>query len=273
MPPKLGIVAGGGALPRQLIDACRAAGRPVFVLALNGHTEPQTTEGVEHAWLDGVAVGAILAALRRAGCEELVLAGPIARPNFRAMNPVDLAGLRLLPRLIKAATRGDDAIFQAIVGFFEREGFRVVGADSVLHRDVAPAGAIGGAAPTPADEADIAKGVAVVNALGALDIGQACVVRDGHVVAVEAAEGTDAMLARCAGLRLEAPGGVLVKLTKPGQQRLVDLPTVGPRTVAGAVAAGLHGIAVEAKVTLLVEREAVIAAANDAGLFLVGLER
>ncbi|MEQ9641781.1 MAG: UDP-2,3-diacylglucosamine diphosphatase LpxI [Alphaproteobacteria bacterium] len=272
MPPKLGIVAGSGALPRQLVDACRAAGRPHFVLALNGHTDRETTDGAEHVWLEGVAVGAILKALRSAECEELVLAGKIARPNFRAMNPVDVAGLRLLPRLIKAATQGDDAIFQTIVGFFEREGFRVVGVDAVLHQDVAPAGPFAAARPGATDEADIAKGIEVVRALGALDIGQACVVRDGHVVAVEAAEGTDAMLERCAGLRIEAPGGVLVKLTKPEQQRRVDLPTIGPRTVAGAAAAGLNGIAVEAGATLLVEREALVRAADDASLFLVGLE-
>lgn len=272
MPPKLGIVAGAGALPRQLIDACRAVGRPHFVLALNGHTDPETTDGVEHGWFDGVAVNAILGALRGAACEELVFAGKIARPNFRAMKPVDMAGWKLLPRLVKAATQGDDAIFRVFIDYFEREGFKVVGVDDVLLGDVAPAGPFAATRPSETDEADIAKGIEVVRTLGALDIGQACVVRDGHVVAVEAAEGTDAMLERCAGLRIETTGGVLVKLTKPAQQRQVDLPTIGPRTVAGAAAAGLHGIAVEAGATLLVEREALIRAADNAGLFLVGLE-
>jgi len=110
-----------------------------------------------------------------------------------------------------------------------------------------------------------------VRALGAVDVGQGCVVQQGIALAVEAAEGTDAMLARCASLAREGPGGVLVKLVKPGQDRRADLPTIGPATVAGAVGAQLRGVAFEAGGTILAEREATIAAADVAGLFLLGL--
>lgn len=258
-------------LPRLLVQACRDSGRPVFVVAVIGETDQETVDGVEHAWVERVAVGAVLDALKAAGCVELVLAGRMRRPNFRALRPVDRHGLALLSRLIVAATRGDDAILKTFIEFFERHGYRVVGAETVLPHVLAPAGAIAAAAPSPGDRTDIDKGVAVVRELGRLDIGQACVVRDGHVLAVEAAEGTDAMLERCARLAGEGRGGVLVKLTKPGQQRLADLPTVGRRTVEGAAAARLAGIAVEAGATLLVDRAAAVAAADAAGLFIVGL--
>jgi DUF1009 family protein len=271
VPPRLGIVAGGGALPRQVVDAARAGGREVFVLALNGETDPRTTEGVPHAWHDGPDVSGIVATLRAAGCEEIVTAGPVGRPDFRALAPRDLMGARLLPRLIRAAMRGDDAIFRTIVSFFEEQGFRVIGADSLLDQAVVGAGPLGAHRPSAVDDADIAKGAAVVRELGRLDIGQAAVVRDGHVLAVEAAEGTDAMLERCAQFRRGTPGGVLVKLTKPGQQRQIDLPTIGPETVRGAGAANLCGIAVESGATLLVDRARLIAAADAAGLFVVGI--
>jgi UDP-2,3-diacylglucosamine hydrolase len=119
--------------------------------------------------------------------------------------------------------------------------------------------------------ADIERAIGVVRALGALDVGQGCVVQQGIVLAVEAAEGTDAMLARCDGLRRPGPGGVLVKLVKPGQERRADLPTVGPETLRGAAAAGLRGVAFEAGGTILAERGATVAVADEAGLFLLGL--
>lgn len=272
MAPRLGIIAGAGALPRLLVQACRDTGRPVFVVAVNGETDPETPDGVDHIWIDRVAVGAMLDALKAAGVAEVVMIGPMRRPDFRSLRPVDRHGVALLARLVVAATRGDDVILQTMIEFFEKHGFRVVGAETVLPAALAPMGQLGRLAPSEAAQADIDKGVAVVRALGQLDVGQACVVRDGHVLAVEAAEGTDAMLARVAGLGAARTGGVLVKLPKPGQQRLADLPTIGVRTVEGAAAAGLSGIAYEGGAALLAERDAIVAAADAAGLFLVGLK-
>jgi DUF1009 family protein len=119
--------------------------------------------------------------------------------------------------------------------------------------------------------ADIRRGVVVARTLGAIDVGQGCVVQQGMVLAVEAAEGTDAMLARCSSLARPGRGGVLVKLVKPGQDRRADLPTVGPETLRGAADAGLRGVAFEAGGTILAERDAAVAAADAAGLFLLGL--
>jgi DUF1009 family protein len=152
------------------------------------------------------------------------------------------------------------------------EGFRVLGAHEILTEAVGPKGVLGGVAPDAAAQADIARGLEVARARGAVDVGQGCVVQQGIVLAAEAIEGTDAMLARAAGLARPGPGGVLVKIVKPGQDRRADLPTIGPGTVRGAAAAGLRGIAFEAGGTLLTDRAACIADADAAGLFLVGID-
>ena len=271
MLPKLGVLAGSGDIPARLISACRSSGREVFVVALNGETDPKTVEDCDHVWQDIAAVGGTVDALKSAGCEDVVLIGPLHRPQFSALKP-DWQGVKLLPRILKAARVGDDALLTVVVAFLEEQGFRVVGADEILTDMAAPFGNLGAHTPSDEDRADIARGVEVGRALGAADVGQAVVVRDGVVLAVEAAEGTDAMLARCIELRGDGAGGVLVKLPKPGQERRVDLPTIGTSTVERAIAAGLHGIAVEVGGALVVDRENVVARADAAGLFVTGIE-
>jgi DUF1009 family protein len=181
----------------------------------------------------------------------------------------DAEGARLLARIGRAAFAGDDGLLAAIVRVLEEEGFRVHGVQAVMAGLTAPEGVLTSRAPTPEDEADILRGAAVCRLLGEADVGQAVVVQQGLVLGVEAIEGTDALLARCAGLRRDGPGGVLVKRAKPGQELRADLPTIGVRTVEGAAAAGLAGIAIEAERTLMPERAATIDAANARGLFLV----
>lgn len=270
MSGKLGILAGGGVLPRLLIAACRQQQRPVFVLAFEGFTETETTQNIEHAWIRLGAAGKGIRHLREAGVEELVLAGPIRRPSLAALRP-DATGLKLFARAGGKAM-GDDGLLRGVIRMLEEdEGFRVVGVDDVLGGITAPAGALGQHLPDAAAERDIERGVEVVHALGATDVGQAAVVQDGIVLGVEAVEGTDALLQRCAELRREGPGGVLVKLCKPGQEKRADLPTIGVDTVARARAAGLRGIAVEAGVTLVLARDEAVDAADAAGLFIVGL--
>lgn len=271
MSARLGIVAGSGGVPRQLIERCRALNREVFVVAINGETENETVADVPHEWIDVAAIGRAVAALQNAGCEEVCFIGPVKRPNFGSLKP-DWQGIKLLPKVIAAAREGDDAVLSVIIDHVEASGFRVVGVDEVLQQIAAPHGPLGRHRPSAEEEADIAKGIAVIHALGPFDVGQGAVVRAGQVLAIEAAEGTDAMLARCAELRRERPHGVLVKCPKPAQDRRVDLPTIGPRTVAGAAAAGLRGIAVAAQNSLIAEREATVSAADDHGLFVVGVD-
>lgn len=218
-----------------------------------------------------MAAGQILAALRAADCRDLVLAGPVRRPSLLDLRP-DAEGARILARIGRAAFGGDDGLLSAVIRVLSEEGFRVLGVEEVLAGALAPAGVLTRAGPDGVAMADVRRGIGVARALGAADVGQGCVIQQGIVLAVEAAEGTDAMLARCAGLALPGPGGVLVKLVKPGQDRRADLPTIGPETVRGAAEAGLRGIAFEAGGTILVDRGALVARADEAGLFLFGLE-
>jgi DUF1009 family protein len=267
----LGIIAGGGTLPAQVAAAGRAAGRAVFLVGLHGHAEPAVLAPYPHVLLRIGAAGAILAALREQGCRDLVLIGRVRRPSVAALRP-DTDGARLLARIGRAMFSGDDGLLAAVIRVLGEEGFRVLGAHEVLGAALAPAGLLGRLAPDAAARMDIARGIAVAQALGAADVGQGCVVQQGLVLAVEAIEGTDAMLARAASLARPGPGGVLVKLVKPGQDRRADLPTIGPETVRAAAAAGLRGIAVEAGGTLLAERASLGGAADEAGIFLLGVD-
>ncbi|MHA1113537.1 MAG: LpxI family protein [Alphaproteobacteria bacterium] len=268
--PKLGVIAGGGELPARIVASCRAAGRDVFVLALKGQTDPRTVADVDHAWIKIGASTKGLALLRAAGVEELVLAGPVRRPTLGSLT-LDAHALRWLAKFGKAAL-GDDDILSSVVRELEtEEGFRVVAADTLLGDALTTEGVCGRHAPDAEARLDIERGVEVARALGAVDVGQSVVVQDGCVLGVEAAEGTDGLLDRCAKLRRDGPGGVLVKICKPGQERRADLPTIGLETVSRAKAVGLRGIAVEAGGSMMIDRDAVTRAADEAGLFLVGI--
>jgi UDP-2,3-diacylglucosamine hydrolase len=269
MAGRLGIIAGAGELPRRILDACRSSGRDFFVLGFAGITDEALLKGVPHAVVRLGAAEEGFRALRGAGVGEVVLAGGIRRPSVAALRP-DWRAAKLLARIGYRAL-GDNGLLAAIVAELEGEGFGVIGADALLGDALAPMGSIGRLAPDAEAEADIARGLAVVRGLGALDIGQAAVVQQGLVLGVEAIEGTDALLERCGALRREGPGGVLVKAAKPGQERRADLPTIGVATVAAAHRAGLRGIAVEAGSALLLDRPGIAAAADRAGLFVVGV--
>lgn len=270
MSGRLGIVAGGGKLPKRLVEACRASGRESFVLALEGHTDAAWLATVPHAWIRLGAAADGFAALRAAGVTDVVFAGPVRRPSLASLMP-DWRAAKFLARVGMRAL-GDDGLLSAIIKEFEAEGFHVIGADEVLVDIVAPSGAIGALRPDEAAQVDIARGLAVVRALGALDIGQAVVVEAGVVLGVEAIEGTDELIARTAKLKREGPRrGVLVKAKKPGQERRIDLPTIGAGTVARVAAAGLAGIALEAGSALVLDRDEVAREADAKGIFVVGV--
>jgi DUF1009 family protein len=224
--------------------------------------------GVPHAWCRLGALATAFALLREHGVRHLVLAGGVRRPSLLELRP-DWRAAKFLARVGYRAL-GDDGLLSAFVKELEQEGFRVVGAHELLEA-MMPEGPLGAVAPDEDAGVDIAHGLRVARALGALDIGQSVVVQQGLVLGVEAIEGTDALLRRCAGLRREGPGGVLVKIEKPGQERRADLPTIGPNTVALASEAGLRGIAAQAGATLLLDRDEVVRTADRAGLFVVGI--
>jgi DUF1009 family protein len=273
---KLGLIAGGGALPVEIAEHCQRSGRPLFVVRLRGFAGDGLAPyaGAEV----GIAeLGKCLKALKRAGCEAVCLAGNVSRPDFTALKP-DLRGLAVLPRAIAAAGRGDDALLRLLLGEFEKEGFAIEGAHEVMDDLTLPRGALGRHAPPPQAMADIDRALEVARAIGRLDVGQGAVVCDGLVLAVEAQEGTDAMLGRVAELPAALRGrpgalrGVLAKAPKPIQETRIDMPTIGRATVEGAARAGLAGIVGEAGRLLVLDRDALIELADELGVFVYGVE-
>ncbi len=267
----LGVIAGGGGLPLRVAEAVAASGRPVVVAVLQDHGDVAAFGAFPaRAFRWGLAA-TLLAWLKDQGVRQVVLAGTVSRPSILSLRP-DAAGVKLLARVGRAAFTGDDSILRAVMKVLAEDGFEVVGAQHVLAGLLPPAALLAGAAPDDLARADIQRGIAVCRALGVADVGQGCVVQQGLVLAVEAIEGTDAMLARSGPLHRQGPGGVLVKCVKPGQSRLADLPTIGPRTVEGAAAAGLRGLAFEANGTIVMDRETTIARAQAAGIFLLAFD-
>ncbi|NQW09685.1 MAG: UDP-2,3-diacylglucosamine diphosphatase LpxI [Alphaproteobacteria bacterium] len=263
----LGILAGGGSLPRRIAERAVAEGRRVFVIAFEEQTDPATVDGLDHAWMKLGATSNTLKRLHDVGCTEIVMAGPMRRPSLSSLG----LDRRSAIALARAGTRvfGDDGLLSVIVREMEKDGFRVIGVEDILGGYLVPAGLIAGEAVDAAADADIARGIAVLRAMGAEDVGQAVAVQEGLVLAVEAVEGTDAMIERAGALRRDGPGPILVKGTKPGQEARADRPTVGPDTIRAAIAAGFRGMALEAEATLIVDRAEAEAAARDAGMFIV----
>lgn len=269
----LGILAGGGHLPFRVAEAARAAGREVYVVAVRGHAEPEI-EAFPHDWLALGEVGRFFDMLDRHRCGELVIVGNVERPELKHIR-FDLGGIARLPRIATMMMGGDDHLLIHLIRLIEERGVRVVAPHDILPDLVLAPGPATRRKPSRKIAADIALGRRVIAALGPYDVGQSVVVDRGRVIAIEAAEGTDAMLARCASLRERHRGersGVLVKAPKPGQEVRVDLPTIGDRTVEGAARAKLAGIAAEARRTLVADGAALRAAADRLGLFVFGFD-
>lgn len=271
---KLGVIAGGGELPLVLAQFCADMDRPYFVARVSPYADQalERHPGASHGL---GAIGARMQALRDAGCEAVVMVGQVPRPDMRTLE-LDEGAHALLPVLAAAAQQGDDALLRALLQAHERAGFRVLGAEEVMRELLAAHGAWGAIAPSAGDFADMKRAARAAAAIGRLDIGQGVVACSGIVLAVEAQEGTDAMLRRVGELPAALRGaanarrGVLVKRPKPIQEMRIDLPTIGLRTIEAAAAAGLAGVAVEAGAALVVRVEDVVAAADAAGLFVYG---
>lgn len=266
--PKLGILAGGGELPRLLINTCRAQGREVFVIALKSQCDQETAKDVDHAWLRLGAAGKAIEILKSNNVVELVMAGRIQKPSMAQLMP-DARTMKFMASGMLG--KGDDTLLSAIVEELEtREGFRFVGVHDVMPELLAPEGVLGTIAPDDNDQPSITEAVHAARDLGAKDLGQAAVARGNRVIALEDRAGTDAMLDSLKG-NAEAQGGVLAKMLKPGQETRADLPTIGVTTIEYAAEVGLKGVVVHAGGALIINRPDVVAAADRLGLFLVGV--
>ncbi len=268
--PKLGIVAGGGDLPALVVESCQAAGRDFLVIALEGQAVDPMLETVPHIWLRLGAAQSAKQIVQNENIQEVVLVGKVQRPSLKDLRPDKLTAKVLLKAGLKAF--GDDGILRAIVQEIESWGTQIVGVETILTDIVAVEGVWGRIKPNDQARSDIARGIEVAKAIGGMDIGQGVVVQQGLVIGVEAIEGTDELIARCGPLLHPGPGGVLVKVCKPGQERRVDLPSIGTRTIEVAAKAGLCGIAVESGSALVVNQREVVTFADAAKLFVMGVK-
>ena len=272
----IGLIAGGGVMPFAVADSLRARGLDPVLFALKGACDPVAVERYRHHWISVGQVGRAIRLFHAESCRDLLFIGTLVRPALSEIR-LDWGTLRVLRRVWAAFRGGDDHLLSGIGRILEQDGFRMVGVKDVAPDLLVPEGCLTRKAPDENAAADIARGRDVLRALSPFDIGQAAVVIDGHVVGVEDIEGTDGLLARVARLRKEgrirarAARGVLVKAPKSGQDLRFDLPTIGPRTIEGAAAAELAGIAIVAGNTIVVEPQAMIEAADTAGLFVTGL--
>ncbi len=269
MAPKLGIVVGGGDLPALLVAACKAAGRDYCVLAIDGHTDIRALAESPIGVIRLGEVGKGIKILHEAGVKELVFAGAVRRPSMIELRP-DLRTTKFFAKL-GCAWIGDNSLLSAIVKEMEAEGFTVIAPETLLQDSLAFEGCYGSIKPNHDTDQDIEIGIRAARDIGALDIGQAVVVQQGIVLGTENSEGTDALMERCRDLQRVGPGGVLVKMRKPGQDRRIDLPAIGANTVQTAAKTGLRGIVVEAGGTLVVNREDVCKVADNLGIFVVGV--
>ena len=267
---RVAILAGAGDLPRKLARRLLELGHEPYIIAFKRQTDPRLVEGYAHGWFRLGATARIMEALRAEGISDLVMIGAIRRPSLRELKPDWKAAEFFMNYGLKIM--GDDGLLQALRQFLGKEGFRIHGIHRFMPELIAPAGVMGRIKPSEQDARDIAQGRLILSTIAPLDIGQAVVVQQGFVLGVEAAEGTDELLRRCAGLRREGGGGVLIKLAKTQQDRDLDMPTIGPDTIENVFDAGLAGLAVQAGATLITDYERVIAIAEAHKIFIIGVD-
>jgi UDP-2,3-diacylglucosamine hydrolase len=273
---RVGLIAAGGAMPLAVADSLRSRGIDPVLFALTGTCDPVAVRRFRHHWISLGQLGRAVRLFRSENCHELVFIGTLVRPALSEIR-LDWGTLRVIGQIWAAFRGGDNHLLSGIGRILEQEGFRMRGLKDVAPDLLMPLGCVTRKVPDEGAAADIAIAQDVLRALSPFDIGQAAIVIDGHVVAVEDTEGTDGLLARVARLRTEGrvrakPGrGVLVKAPKTTQDLRFDLPTIGPRTVAGIDASGLAGMAVIAGNTSVIEPQIMIEAADAAGLFITGV--
>ena len=267
---KLGIIAGGGSIPRILIDYAKNHEIPYFVLAIEGNADRAIfDDSINHKWIRIGQAGTGFKFLRDEGVQDVVMIGTIHRPTFSELMP-DLRTTAFFTKLGLRAL-GDDGILRALVKEIETENIKVVGVHEIMPDLLVKEGLLTKVKPDKQALVDIERGIEVDITLGALDVGQSVIVQQGLVLGVEGIEGTDELIRRCANYRRKGTGGVLVKLRKIQQDMRIDLPTIGVTTIDNAHKAGLRGIAVHAGNALIVDEQRVIELANKYKMFVIGI--
>ena len=267
---KLALIAGGNKLPELVAESCRRQNKEIFIAALKGFADSKWVEQYPHVWLKLGQMGKLFKVLKENDCREIVMAGTVARPAWSQIRP-DWQGLKLLLQL-KRQARGDDALLRFFARVFEDRGYRLIGADALLPESLMPSGAMTRAKPDDDDNKNIAYALPLLKQWAEADQGQAIAVQQGLILGVEAIEGTDELIKRCAAYKRGGRGPILVKMKKPQQDRRLDLPNIGEETVRQAIASGFAGIAVEAGQALFLNPVQAVTLADKHGLFIVGID-
>lgn len=274
----IALICGGGSFPGAVADAIVRSGRQLVMFAITGWADPKVVEQHRHHWVALGQLGRFFRLARAEQCRDVLFIGTLLRPPVSQIR-LDWQTIRLMPRILQSFRGGDDGLLSGMAHLMEDQGLRIVGLKSVAPDVMVPEGVLGRSSPSSRDRADIVRGLDLLATLGPFDVGQAAVVANNHVLAVEAAEGTDNMLRRIAELRgqgrVTSPQGVgvLVKAPKPSQDHRFDLPAIGSQTIANAANAGLAGVAVAARNTIIADAGEVIAAADRAKIFVVGVSQ
>jgi UDP-2,3-diacylglucosamine hydrolase len=275
---RLAILAGGGQLPLHVAQAARLNGENPFIIVLNAEIDRDWSD-FDHATIGTGDFAALERTLKSQNIDRVVLSGGVRRrPEWREIRPTWRTVARV-PQVVKTLIRGgDDTVLRMVIDLIEGTGRRVVGAHEIAPDLLAETGSLTRTTPDAASRRDIAAGREAALLLGGLDIGQAAIAVGGRVVALEGAEGTDAMLRRVAEMRDDGRisakrRGVLVKFCKPQQDERADLPSIGRSTIERLSAAGLAGVALEAGRALVLDRDETVRAADAADLFIAGVTR
>jgi len=271
MHKKLGIIAGGGAIPRDLINFCKENKRDYFVIAIEGNADRDLIdETIPHAWIRIGQAGTGFKKLAEEKVEEVVMIGTIKRPTLKDLVP-DMRTTAFFAK-VGMKSLGDDGILRALVKEIESEGMVVRGIHEVLPELLIKKGVLGKVKPSKQAKEDIRRAVEVATELGRLDVGQAVIVQQGLVLGVEGIEGTGELIRRCGEYKRKGEGGVLVKVRKPQQDMRVDLPTIGDKTVQAAYDSGLSGICLHSGNGLIANEKETIKLADKLGIFVLGLD-
>jgi DUF1009 family protein len=274
MQPKLGIIAGGGDLPERIIDACQVSGREYFVVGIDGHASPEVLDGIPHSLVSISRAGSGFKILKQEKVAEVVMIGDVKVPSLTKTWP-DYRTFKFFGKIALKSLfgfNGDNSLLMSLANEFEKEGIKVIGAHEILEDLLAPEGLLGAVAVPEKFFSDINFGVAAALDLGRRDVGQAVIINSGLVIIEEGKAGTGQMIKDSQSTTPDGRGGLLIKLKKPGQDRRMDLPTIGVMTVIEANKAGLVGIIVQAGETLIVDLESVISVANQKGIFIKALD-
>jgi len=265
---KLGVIAGAGFLPKHVVDACKKKKIPFTVVCLEGETDMEQFKSVEHEVFQVHKVSKLFAYLKNSGVTHVTLAGKVKRADISRLL-LDLKGAKLFAMIVKNGL-ADNSILMTIMKFIESQGFEIIAPEKIADELILPKGDLAKTKPSKQALSDIKNGVKTLKGVAGFDVGQALVIQNGLVLGVEAAEGTDELIKRCGEIKQEGEGPVLIKIIKPHQDKRVDMPCIGGKTIENAAKYGVAGIAAEAGSTLVLNSKEAIELANKHKIFIHG---